>query len=166
MVSNHLHQRLAEGDVIEVAPPAGDFFLHEERDTPVVLISAGVGITPMMAMLEHLHAQRSRRPVRFFHAARHAGAQAFAPRVRQLVQGLPDGAAWIVHEEAIDGVTDTGHDALGRLDLSDQALPSNADHYVCGPRGFMAAQIEALRARGVPQERIHAEAFGTGGVAA
>lgn len=166
MVSNHLHQRLAEGDVIEVAPPSGDFFLHEERDTPVVLISAGVGITPMMAMLEHLHAQRSRRPVRFFHAARHARAQAFAPRVRQLVQGLPNGAAWIVHEEAIDGVTGTGHDALGRLDLTDQSLPSNADHYVCGPRGFMAAQIEALRARGVPQERIHAEAFGTGGVAA
>lgn len=166
MVSNHLHQNLAEGDVIEVAPPAGEFFLHEDRDTPVVLISAGVGITPMMAMLEHLHAQRSGRPVRFFHAARHARVQAFAPRVRELVEALPDGAAWIVHEEAGASSADAAHDAHGRLDLSAQALPNNADHYVCGPQGFMAAQIQALRARGVPQERIHAEAFGTGGVAA
>lgn len=166
MVSKHLHQRLAEGDVIEVAPPAGEFFLHEDRDTPVVLISAGVGITPMMSMLEHLHAQGSSRAVRFFHAARDAGAQAFAPRVRQLVGSLPDGSAWIVHEEV--GATDEAavHDAPGQLDLSKQALPANADHYVCGPRGFMAAQIAALRALGVPQERIHAEAFGTGGVAA
>lgn len=166
MVSNHLHRHLAEGDVIEVAPPAGDFFLHEDRDTPVVLISAGVGITPMMAMLEHLHAQGSSRPVRFFHAARHAGVQAFAPRVRELVQALPDGAAWIVHEEAGAAGEGALHDAAGRLDLGQQALPANADHYVCGPQGFMAAQIAALRARGVPQERIHAEAFGTGGVAA
>jgi len=163
MVSWHLHECLGEGDLIEVAPPAGDFFLHEDRDTPVVLISAGVGITPMMAMLEHLHAQGSARQVRFFHAARHAGAQAFAPRVRELVDGLPDGTAWIVHEEAREAAH---HDALGRLELSAQGLPANADHYVCGPRGFMAAQIEALRALGVPPERIHAEAFGTGGVAA
>lgn len=166
MVSHHLHERLGEGDVIEVAPPAGDFFLHEDRDTPVVLISAGVGITPMMAMLEHLHAQGSARPVRFFHAARHAGAQAFAARVRQLAGALPDGAAWIVHEEvSVPGGADVP-DAQGRLDLGAQALPANADHYVCGPQGFMVAQIAALRALGVPQARIHAEAFGTGGVAA
>ena len=166
MVSNHLHQRLVEGDVIEVAPPAGEFFLHEDRDTPVVLISAGVGITPMMSMLEHLHAQGSRRPVRFIHAARHAGVQAFAARVRQLVGALRDGSAWIVHEEAGAEGESALPDASGRLDLATLALPTNADHYVCGPQGFMAAQIAALRARGVPHERIHAEAFGTGGVAA
>ena len=54
---------MAEGDRVEVAPPAGDFFLHEDRGTPVVLISAGVGITPVMAMLEHLHAQGSARVI-------------------------------------------------------------------------------------------------------
>ncbi len=163
MVSNQLHRQLAEGDAIEVAPPAGDFFLHEDRDTPVVLISAGVGITPMMSMLEHLHARNSKRQVRFFHAARHGRAQAFAPRVRQLAEALADGHAWIVHEERGDAPHEP--DALGRLDLSTQALPANADHYVCGPQAFMAAQIAALRALGVPGERIHAEAFGTGGVA-
>lgn len=166
MVSNHLHQRLAEGDVIEVAPPAGEFFLHEDRDTPVVLVSAGVGITPMMAMLEHLHAQGTSRSVRFFHAARHAGVQAFASRVRELVDALPDGAAWIVHEAVEAAGDDAVHDAPGRLDLREHPLPTNADHYLCGPSGFMAAQIAALRALGVPPERIHAEAFGTGGVAA
>ncbi len=159
MVSNYLHQQIQEGDFVELAAPNGDFYLHEDRNTPVVLISAGVGITPMMSMLEHLNATGTRRTVRFYHAARHGQAQAFATRVRNVVQALPQASAWFVHEAGQDG------DEQGRLDLSRHVLPAEADHYVCGPQGFMTAQIAALRAQGVPAERIHAEAFGTGGVA-
>ncbi|WP_298008769.1 NO-inducible flavohemoprotein [uncultured Aquabacterium sp.] len=172
MVSNFLHGHVAEGDLIEVAPPVGDFYLHEDRDSPVVLVSAGVGITPMVAMLERLVQTGSRRPVRFLHAARHAGVQAFGARVGELIEQLPDGQAWIVHELAQDGqgAGAAQRHAVGRLDLAaltgTPLLPPDADHYVCGPVGFMAEQIRALRGRGVPAERIHAEAFGTGGVPA
>lgn len=168
MVSNRLHDHVAEGDVIEVAPPAGDFFLHEDRETPVVLMSAGVGITPMMAMLEHLHGTRSTRPVRFLHAARHAGVQAFDGRIRELVAAIPDARAWIAHEEGHKAGGSARPDGFGRLDvehLKAQALlPHDADFYVCGPVGFMSAQIDALKRQGVNPQRIHAEVFGTGGV--
>jgi nitric oxide dioxygenase len=171
MVSTWLHRHLAEGEVLEVAPPAGDFVLHEDRDTPVLLLSAGVGITPMMAMLEHLARTQPARTVRFVHAARHAGVQAFGARVRALVAGLADARAWFVHEAAPAGVPADGAapDALGRIDPADLRarglLPDDADIYLCGPAGFMAAQHRALLQLGVPAARIHAEAFGTGGVA-
>ena len=171
MVSTWLHRHLAEGEVLEVAPPAGDFVLHEDRDTPVLLLSAGVGITPMMAMLEHLARTQPARTVRFVHAARHAGVQAFGARVRALVAGLADARAWFVHEAAPAGVPADGAapDALGRIDPADLRarglLPDDADIYLCGPAGFMAAQRLALLELGVPAARIHAEAFGTGGVA-
>lgn len=168
MVSNALHQHIAEGDVIEVAPPAGDFFLHSDRQTPVVMVSAGIGITPMMAMMEHIAREQPSRPVRFLHAARHAGVQAFGARVDELVRQCADAQAWIVHETAHPATQ--RRDALGRLALADLAgrgwLPAQADVYVCGPTGFMSEQIRALRDHGVPAERIHAEAFGTGGVPA
>ena len=166
MVSNWLHFHVAEGDRVEVAPPAGDFFLHEDRGTPVVLVSAGVGITPLMAMLEHLHAQGSARVIRFIHACRHAGVQAFGARVRHLVQSLAHASAWMLHEEDRAHAGRPRADALGRLDLGSMPLPDDADFYLCGPRGFMSAQIAALQARGVAGPRIHAEVFGTGGLAA
>lgn len=170
MVSNRLHDAVQVNDVIELAPPAGDFFLHEDRQTPVVLMSAGVGITPMVAMLTHLVATTPGRTVRFVHAARHAGVQAFAPTVRQMVGRGADAAALLVHEQAHAERPDAQPDALGRLSGEALAaaglLPAEADIYVCGPKGFMAAQISSLKALGVPAERIHAEAFGTGGVQA
>jgi nitric oxide dioxygenase len=171
LVSTWLHRHLAEGDVLDVAAPAGEFFLHEERDTPVVLLSAGVGITPMMAMLEHLARTRTARPVRFVHAARHAGVQAFGTRAKTLVDQMSDARAWFVHERAPAGGPADGvaPDALGRVDPADLRaqglLPDAADIYLCGPAGFMTAQRRALQSLGVPAARIHAEAFGTGGVA-
>jgi nitric oxide dioxygenase len=169
MVSNHLHDHVRAGDVLEVAPPAGDFFLHEDRNTPVVLLSAGVGITPMLSMLAHLQASAPQRGLRFIHAARHAGVQAFAPVVRGHVAAMADARSWFVHETARTDIADAQPDALGRIDLDDLAargwLPPDADHYLCGPAAFMAAQMAALRARGVAPEHIHTEAFGTGGVA-
>lgn len=170
MVSGLLHDRVAPGDLIELSPPAGDFFLHEDRRTPVVLISAGVGVTPMMAMLEHLALTDRTRPVRWLHAARHAGAQAFGRRVRELAAQLQDALTWTVHEQAPSAQAGPGLDAVGRLELAGLAgtswLPDGADHYLCGPAGFMAAQSRALRALGVEPRRIHTELFGTGGVAA
>lgn len=166
MVSTHLHGAIEAGDLLEVSPPAGEFFLHEEHDNPVVLISAGVGLTPMISMLEHLHARQSDRSIRFYHAARHSGVQSFAPRIRELVSSLSDAASWIVHEQVDAGSANALHDAQGRLDLSTLELPAGADYYICGPLGFMNEQIRMLRTQGVADEHIHYEAFGTGGVQA
>ncbi|WP_423235975.1 NO-inducible flavohemoprotein [Amphibiibacter pelophylacis] len=167
MVSNHLHDHFQAGDVLEVSPPQGDFFLHEDRDTPVLLISGGIGITPMLAMLEHLRATAPQRPVRFLHAARSAAVQVFGPRVRELLADMPRSSAWIVHEDG-QGSPAGSCEAVGRLDLAalhaQGLLPADADAYVCGPQGFMLTQIQALRALGYAPERIHVEAFGTGGV--
>ena len=169
MVSNHLHDHINEGDLLEIAPPAGDFCLDENSHDPVVMISAGVGITPMMSMLEHLASTSPDRPVRFLHASRDAGVQAFSDRVDQLMEQIADGHAWIVHEAVHDSTPSRQH-AIGRLELSgltgSHFLPKNADYYVCGPTGFMTAQINALRKHGITDSRIHAEAFGSGGVTA
>lgn len=167
LVSNLLHDTVREGDVIEVAPPMGDFRLHTDRTTPVVLISGGVGVTPMVAMLEHLAASDSPREVHFLHACRHGGVHAFADRVNTLTGRLPKARRWVAYEHPrAEDLRRGDHDAAGRLDLGDlpHALPADADHYLCGPVPFMVAQQSALRARGVPAERIHAEVFGTGGL--
>jgi nitric oxide dioxygenase len=168
MVSNYLHDYVKEGDWIEVSSPVGDFFLDESKQEPVVLISAGVGITPMMAMLEQLHVTAPKRPVLFLHAARHAGVQAFGERVDELLEKMPNGRAWIVHEDEQPTRPSSRRDATGRLNLNDLKrqgiLPNNADFYICGPKGFMAAQITVLRELGVKSERIHSEVFDSGSV--
>lgn len=168
MVSNHLHAHVNEGDLIEVAPPAGDFYLNEMTRTPVVLISGGVGITPMMSMLERLALTSPNRPLRFLHASRDASVQAFGQRIDELISQMDDAQSWIVHEAIHDTMPHQPH-AIGRLELTSltghDMLPKNADYYICGPSGFMTAQIQALRTNGIPECQIHAEAFGTGGVA-
>ncbi|MBE9610921.1 NO-inducible flavohemoprotein [Chitinilyticum piscinae] len=168
MISNYLHQQVEVGDLLEIAPPAGDFFLHDDRKTPVVLISAGVGITPMMSMLEHLARSAQKRSVRFFHASRHAGVEAFAGRVSELIAALPDAQSWIVHQDKHPDYPADHHDALGHLDLHAASkvtpLPADADYYLCGPVGFMQQQVKALQQLGVANKRIHHEVFATGGL--
>ena len=169
MVSNVLHRDINEGAIIEVAPPMGDYFLHEDRETPVVLISAGVGLTPKLAMLEHLTQQKSRRQIRFLHACRHGGVHAFKQRVRELVQAHPGVKSLVYYEtpRASDQQS-VDYDYTGRLDLrqlADQVVLPEADYYICGPRPFMQAQVASLQAMGVDSKRIHKEAFGSGGFA-
>lgn len=175
-VSQRLHEHIQVGDAIDVAPPMGEFFLQEDRATPVVLISGGVGITPMMAMLEHLLQSQAGRQIRFLHACRDGLVQAFG---EHLSRWSAEYGQWlqshVFHEAAAPGegqvVREDGAVRVrcGRIDaqaLATSALLPDADYHVCGPMAFMQAQITGLRALGVPPERIHAEAFGTGGVAA
>lgn len=167
MVSNVLHNNIHEGDLLDVAPPMGDFFLHQERTTPVVLISAGVGITPLLAMLDHLLQQDSPRQIRFVHACRHGGVHAFKQHVANLSAEYPQLHSLIHYETPRDN-DQAGQDYQysGRIELAaiaDSVLLPQADYYLCGPLPFMQAQKAALLAQGVPAEQIHAEAFGTGG---
>ena len=166
-VSNVLHDGVNEGDLLDLAPPMGEFFLHEDRSTPVVLISGGVGVTPMMAMLDQLLQQGSSREIRFVHACRHGGVHAFKAHVAHLVAEHPNLRA-VVHYEhpRAEDVIGAGHDRIGRIDLSvlgELILPPEADYYLCGPLPFMQAQAQSLQSLGVPADRIHTEVFGTGG---
>lgn len=167
MVSNLLHDTLEVGDVIDVAPPAGDIFLNDD-ETPLVLISAGVGITPMMAMLDHAVAAQPDRPVRFLHSCRHGGVHAFDDHLDAVASQHPhvEHAIWYSRPRD-DDEHGVDHDHIGRMDLTtvqDWAVLPDAEYHICGPKPFITAQRETLLSLGVPQDRIYAEVFGTGGV--
>lgn len=167
MVSGILHERVQVGDVVEVAPPMGDFALHQDRRTPVVLLSAGVGLTPMVAMLNDLVGRDEDRQIRFVHGCRHAGVHAMKDHVNTLASDR-DNLRKVVFYEQVGPLDRSGedYDHVGRINLhhiSELAILPGADYYLCGPLPFMSEQQRALRELGVPAERIHAEAFGTGG---
>ena len=157
--SRYLHDRVKVGDVLEVAAPRGDFVLRDGAG-PVVLISAGVGATPVLAMLHALVTERSAREVWWLHGARNRDEHAFAAEVDALLATLP-GAHRVVAYSRPDG--GAGNDLSGRLDgaaLDRLGVPTDADHYICGPEAFMRAIGAALAARGVAPERIATEVFG------
>lgn len=157
-VSNHLHDQVHAGDELELFAPAGDFTLGHSRK-PLVLISAGVGITPLLTMLEA--ALPGGRPIRFIHCARHAGVQAFAAHIDALAAAHPQLQRFYCLEEARAG---DGADAHGRLsrELLQRWLPAerDLDVYFLGPKPFMAALKRNLRELGVPEAQTRYEFFG------
>ncbi len=169
-VSNALHDRLQEGGVLDVAPPQGDFHLRESSVAPVVLLSGGVGLTPMVSMLNHLVATDDPRQIRFVHGCRNGAAHAMKDHVNALAQARGNVRKAVFYEEVASGdQPGRDYDYAGRVDLHairDQAIVADADYYLCGPAGFMRAQRETLLALGVAADRIHAEAFGSGGAPA
>ena len=157
-VSRHLHEQVREGDRLELFPPAGEFVLNDS-DKPLVLIGAGVGVTPLLAMLEA--ALPGGRPIRFIHCARHAGVQAFRQQVEALAGRHPQLEAFFCYSAPRAG---DRADANGRLDAQRLAawLPAerDLDAYFLGPKSFMAQVKRQLRELGVPQEQCHYEFFG------
>ena len=126
------------------------------------MISAGVGATPVLAMLHALASRRSTRPVWWLHGARNRREHAFAAEVDALLSALPGGHRLVAYSRP-EGPPGTDHDFDGRIDLATlerAAVPTDADYYLCGPDGFMRAIGAALTARGVAPERVATEAFG------
>lgn len=163
-VSNYLHQQLKEGDTLRVAPPRGDFFLDISPDTPVALISAGVGQTPMLSMLNTLHSQQHSAPVHWLHAAENGRVHAFANEVSAIADQMPNLSrhVWYREPEAQDNLGEDYH-SRGIMDLSShQWLAADPDrhYYFCGPLAFMQFAGRQLLAQEVASERIHYECFG------
>lgn len=160
-ISNILHTERLVGDELSVSHPYGDFFLDSTAGTtaaPVVLISAGVGLTCLTAILNALVAQQDalRRPVAWIHAARDSSARAFATHV-----------AGVVRENAnVHAVHHVGRMNLDKLDKErDLFLGDGAtEFYICGPTQFMLDMEARLKEYGVGPDRIKMELFGTGGV--
>jgi ferredoxin-NADP reductase/MOSC domain-containing protein YiiM/ferredoxin len=161
--SRYLHDRVNVGDILDVAAPRGSFVLRKGTG-PVVLISAGVGATPVLAMLHALVRERSTRPVWWVHGARNHAEHAFAAEVDGLLAALPNSRRFVAYSQPARAATlGANNDLTGRLDLTalEQAgVPKDGDYYMCGPDGFMRAIGAALAARGIPPERIATEVFG------
>jgi ferredoxin-NADP reductase/MOSC domain-containing protein YiiM len=157
----YLRAHVRVGDALEVSSPRGSFIL-ESGEGPVVLVSAGIGATPVLAMLHALAEARSTRHIFWLHGARDGQHHPFAAEARGLMQTLPHGRSYVCYSrpDSRDGRGD--FDAAGHLSQSvfgELGIPREADVFLCGPARFMAEMKEALTASGVPPERIHVELF-------
>jgi ferredoxin-NADP reductase/MOSC domain-containing protein YiiM/ferredoxin len=162
---NYLREHLGVGDRLDVSSPRGSFVL-QPGERPIVLLSAGIGATPVLAMLHALAAARSTRQVVWLHTARDGRHHPFAGEVRHLMRALPNGRGYVCYTKP-DSIDKTGEDfnATGRFSRSvfdGLGLPRDADVYLCGPTRFMADMKEALAVLGVAPERIHIEIFNGG----
>ncbi len=161
----YVEDRLKVGDVIDASAPRGAFTLAE-GDGPVVLLSAGIGLTPVLAMLHVLAAGGSHREVWWVHGARNKAEHALAAEVQGLLKLLPRGHSHILYSapDPTDRLA-VDFDAAGRLDmhvLQKLGAPREADFYLCGPAGFMSSLMADLAGWGVSAERVHSENFGSG----
>jgi ferredoxin-NADP reductase/MOSC domain-containing protein YiiM len=166
MVSAHLHDCVARGDVIDIGAPRGMFILDPTTgDEPVVLLSAGVGATPVLSMLESLSRAGSEREVWWIHGARSHAEQPFADEVRRHLAALPRGRSHIRYSRpAASDVLNHDYDAAGRVTLEvlhDLGVPLGSDYYLCGPRSWMRELSAGLLTWGVAPGRVHTEIFGS-----
>jgi ferredoxin-NADP reductase/MOSC domain-containing protein YiiM len=158
----YLRGHVRAGGALDVSAPRGTFVL-QSGERPVVLLSAGIGATPVLAMLHALSAARSTRQVLWLHAARDAQHHPFAAEVRGLLPALSDARSYVCysrpdsHDRKGEDFDAAGH--LSRSVFDAVSLPRDADVYVCGPARFMAEMKDALAAAGVAPERIHVELF-------
>lgn len=161
LVSTYLHDDLHPGAVLEAAAPRGEFVLEEGDDGPVVLVSAGIGITPVLAMLHSLSARGSQRPVWWLHSSRRPAEQPFIAETEELLAALPQAHSYISYSAA--DARDHSSTAIGRLSaqrVADLDLPDDATAFVCGPTAFMADMASALHSAGLDSSHIHSETFG------
>ena len=164
LASTWLHTRIKPGSSLEVSAPRGSFILRSSSE-PVVLLSAGVGATPVLAMLHALAAEKSNRAVWWLYGTRNREEHPFLEESRALIQELKYGHSYIQYSRP--GPTDqrsVDFDAAGRLTVSafDKiGVPHEGQFYLCGPPGFLRELTAGLAAWGVTADRIHTEIFGT-----
>ncbi len=162
-VSAYLHERVRVGDVLDVAAPRGAFFLDDGR-APVILVSAGVGVTPVLSMLHSLASSGSTRPLWWLHGARDGAEHAFAAEARELLNRLPRSQSHVFYSRpAAAERAGVDYDEAGRLTAATLArlhIPADAEAYVCGPERFMDDVGDALAALQIDPARVHTERFG------
>ena len=161
--SSFLCNRAREGDVLDVSAPRGSFTLRP-GENPVVLLSAGVGATPVMSMLQALATERSQRQVWWIYGARDRANHPFAEESRLLLKQLSRGRSYIVYSRpaAIDE-PEMDFDASGHIDaalLERIGVSRNSDFYLCGPSSFLQNMRDGLGNWGVLDDDVHAEVFG------
>ena len=165
MAGSYIRDQVQAGDLLEVSSPRGSFILRS-GEGPVVLLSAGIGATPVLAMLYAMQAARSTRPVLWLHAARDGKHFPFAAEVRRLVSDLVRGRSYVCFSRPeVADRPGTDFDAAGYLSramFDEVGLTPDADVYLCGPSRFMADMETALTEFGVTSDRVHTEIFNGG----
>jgi ferredoxin-NADP reductase/MOSC domain-containing protein YiiM/ferredoxin len=161
--SGYLHTRLAVGDQLEIAAPRGAFIL-DRTHAPVLLISAGIGATPLLSMVHALAEERSDREIWWLHGARSSRDHSFAVETRALLASLPNVHTQVWYSRPGPNDVEGGDfDSAGRLTasvLAELAPPRDAEAYLCGPIPFMDEISAALATMGIDASRIHTEPFG------
>jgi ferredoxin-NADP reductase len=164
--SQYMHSRVRAGDVLEAAAPRGTFIL-QPGDSPILLISAGVGATPVLAMLHALAGAGSGRDIWWLHGARSRADEPFAMESRSLLAELPSAHRCICYSRpGPDDVRGHHYQTAGRLTpgvLAGLDLPRTAEAYLCGPAAFMDQMSAGLADLGIGAARVHTEIFGSTG---
>jgi ferredoxin-NADP reductase/MOSC domain-containing protein YiiM/ferredoxin len=157
--SRFVHDCLLAGALVDAAAPRGEFVLRDASN-PLVLLSAGIGVTPVLAMLHALASAQSEREVWWVHSARDASEHAFATEAHELLEALRHGHEHVFHTSSDEAV----HVRRGRITpaaLAELGLPADATAYLCGPAAFITDMQDALTALGLDPAHIHTELFGS-----
>ncbi|MCQ6557507.1 NO-inducible flavohemoprotein [Paenibacillus mendelii] len=166
-VSVYLHEQVKPGDVLWLSAPAGDFTLNQKDTRPVVLISGGVGLTPMISMLNTLAETAPDRQVTFIHAAQNGNVHAMKEHVEELARKNPQVSAyWVYNQPTEQDRTNQTFHKEGYIDLEwlqSKVPTTEASFYFCGPVPFMKAMNRALQTWGIAAADIHYEFFGPAG---
>jgi ferredoxin-NADP reductase/MOSC domain-containing protein YiiM len=166
--SGYLGNRIRIGDCLDASAPRGAFTLTA-AERPVVFLGAGVGITPLLAMLHALAGMGSRQEIWWLYGARNGEEHPFARECDQLLAQLPRSSRYVVYSQSSGPGPSPRSDAQGRLApelLIRLRVPLQADFYLCGPTAFLQEMTAGLTSLGVPPSRVHAEIFGTEGSSA
>ncbi|AXC13023.1 Flavohemoprotein (Hemoglobin-like protein) (Flavohemoglobin) (Nitric oxide dioxygenase) [Acidisarcina polymorpha] len=164
--SRYFHDSIRAGDLLQVSAPRGSFTLAP-GDLPVVLLSAGIGATPVLSMLHSLadSAANSMREVWWCYGTRNGKEHPFVAEVRTLLSGLPHGHSFVAYSKPEDGdQSGKDYDVSGRLNLSSLQqlqVPKEADFYLCGPAAFLRDFVADLKSWGIHDSYIHSEVFGS-----
>ena len=162
-VSNYLHNTVEEGEVLQISAPAGDFFLNTEKDTPVVLLSGGVGLTPMVSMLNTVADLQPEKEVTFIHAAQNGKVHALKDEVAATAAKAKVNSVVFYDQPTEEDRENNNFDVEGYITkewLKENVDLAQSDFYFCGPVPFMKAINTALKGLGVTEDRIHFEFFG------
>lgn len=162
-VSCLLHDHVNVGDEIKLAPPYGNFHIDVNAKTPIVLISGGVGLTPMISMLKQA-IQDPQRRVLFVHGARNSGVHAMRDRLREVAKTYANFSLVVFYDDPLPqdvAGRDFDHQGLVNVKaIKNAVVLPDADYYICGPIPFMRMQHDALKQLGIREARIHYEVFG------
>ncbi|MBU9301042.1 MULTISPECIES: NO-inducible flavohemoprotein [Burkholderia] len=162
-VSCLLHDHVNVGDEVRLAAPYGCFHIDVDASTPIVLISGGVGLTPMISMLKRA-IEDPKRQVVFVHGARNSGVHAMRDRLRETARTHTNFSLIVFYDDPLpQDLPGRDYDHAGLVDVNaikDAILLPDADYYICGPVPFMRLQHDALKQLGIPEARIHYEVFG------
>ena len=164
--SGYIHAHLKAGDLVDVAAPRGTFFLTDSG-APVILLSAGVGVTPVLSMLYSLAHTGSRRQIWWLHGARSGAEHPFASESRAVLNRLPNSQSRVFYSQPAgsdrQGVDYDFHGRLSPEMIGRIGLPRDADAYLCGPASFMKNLRAGLGSHGLDPAHIHMETFGAAG---